>query len=142
MDGMREFGYIEARDFDLVYRSAEGALDVLPALAEETVRLKPDAIPAAAVSTAVPARKATAVIPIVCPALADAVHLGLIVSEARPGGNVTGIEPHVAGLPAKQMELVREIAPRAQQVGLLTNLRDPKAHPRRKNCKLRPRCWN
>jgi putative ABC transport system substrate-binding protein len=57
------------------------------------------------------------------------VHLGLIASEARPGGNVTGIKPYVAGLPAKQMELVREIAPGARQVGLLTNLQDPKAPP-------------
>jgi putative tryptophan/tyrosine transport system substrate-binding protein len=129
LDGLRELNYVEGRDFDLAYRSAEGVLDRLPELAEETVRLKPDVILAAAVSTAVPARKATAVIPIVCPALADAVHLGLIASEARPGGNVTGIEPYVAGLPAKQMELVREIAPGAQRVGLLTNLRDPKAPP-------------
>jgi putative tryptophan/tyrosine transport system substrate-binding protein len=129
LDGLRELNYVEGRDFDLAYRSAEGVLDRLPALAEETVRLKPDVILAAAVSTAVPARKATAVIPIVCPALADAVHLGLIASEARPGGNVTGIEPYVAGLPAKQIELVREIAPGAQRVGLLTNLRDPKAPP-------------
>jgi putative ABC transport system substrate-binding protein len=129
LDGMRELRYIEGRDFDFGYRSAEGVLDRLPALAEEIVRLKPNVILAAAVSAAVPARKATAVIPIVCPALADAVHLGLIVSEARPGGNVTGIEPYVAGLPAKQMELVREIAPGAQRVGLLTNLHDPKAPP-------------
>lgn len=126
---MRDLSYIEGRDFDMAYRSAEGVPDRLPALAEEVVRLKPDVILAAAVSTAVPARKATSVIPIVCPALADAVHLSLVVSEARPGGNVTGIEPYVAGLPAKQMELVREIAPGAQRVGLLTNLRDPKAPP-------------
>jgi putative ABC transport system substrate-binding protein len=71
------------------------------------------------------------VIPIVCPALADAVHLGLIASEARPGGNVTGIEPYVAGLPAKQMEFAREIAPGATRIGLLTNLQDPKAPPQR-----------
>ncbi|KWV51370.1 ABC transporter substrate-binding protein [Bradyrhizobium macuxiense] len=129
LDGMREFGYVEGRDFDMAYRSAEGVLDRLPALAEEIVRLKPDVILAAAVSSAVPARKATSAIPIVCPALADAVHLGLVASEARPGGNVTGIEPYVAGLPAKQMELVREVAPGAQRVGLLTNLRDPKAPP-------------
>jgi putative ABC transport system substrate-binding protein len=71
------------------------------------------------------------VIPIVCPAVADAVHLGLIASEARPGGNVTGIEPYVAGLPAKQMEFAREIAPGATRIGLLTNLQDPKAPPQR-----------
>jgi putative tryptophan/tyrosine transport system substrate-binding protein len=131
LDGMRDLGYIDGRDFDMVSRYAEGIQDRLPALAEEIVRLKPDVIVAAAVNAAVPARAATSAIPIVCPALADAVHLGLIASEARPGGNVTGIEPYVAGLPAKQMEFAREIAPGATRIGLLTNLQDPKAPPQR-----------
>jgi len=115
----------------MVSRYAEGIQDRLPALAEEIVGLKPDVIVAAAVNAAVPARAATSAIPIVCPALADAVHLGLIATEARPGGNVTGIEPYVAGLPAKQMEFAREIAPGATRIGLLTNLQDPKAPPQR-----------
>ena len=131
LDGMRDLGYIDGRDFDMVSRYAEGIQDRLPALAEEIVGLKPDVIVAAAVNAAVPARAATSAIPIVCPALADAVHLGLIASEARPGGNVTGIEPYVAGLPAKQMEFAREIAPGATRIGLLTNLQDPKAPPQR-----------
>ena len=131
LDGMRDLGYVDGRDFDMVARYAEGIQDKLPALAEEIVGLKPDVIVAAAVNAAVPARAATSVIPIVCPALADAVHLGLIASEARPGGNVTGIEPYVAGLPAKQMEFAREIAPGATRIGLLTNLGDPKAPPQR-----------
>jgi len=129
--GMRDFGYVDGRDFDLVPRYAEGFNERLPALAQEIVALKPAVIVAAAVNAAVPARAATSVIPIVCPALADAVHLGLIASEARPGGNITGIEPYVAGLPAKQMELAREIAPGARRIGLLTNLQDPKAPPQR-----------
>src|SRR5260370_22171232 len=65
----------------------------------------------------------------VCSAVAGAVHVGLIASEARRGGNVTGIEPYVAGLPAKQMELAREIVPGASRVALLTDLGDPKAPP-------------
>src|SRR5919198_2447555 len=129
--GMREFGHIEGRSFDMVYRFADGYQERLPALTEEVVRLKPDVILASAVAATVPARKATSTIPIVCPALADAVHLGLIASEARPGGNVTGIEPYVEGLPAKQMEFVREIKPGAARVGVLTNLPDPKAPPQR-----------
>jgi len=52
--------------------------------------------------------------------------LGLINSEARPGRNVTGIEPYIAGLPAKQIELARELVPR---MGLLTNDGDPKGSP-------------
>jgi putative tryptophan/tyrosine transport system substrate-binding protein len=124
LEGMRDLGYIDGRDFDMASRYAEGFADRLPALAEEIVRLKPDVIVAAAVNAAVPAHTATSVIPIVCPALADA-------SEARPGGNVTGIEPYVAGLPAKQMEFAREIVPGATRVGLLTNLQDQKARPQR-----------
>ena len=131
LDGMRELGYVDGRDFDMVSRYAEGFADRLSALAEEIVGLKPDVIVAAAVNAAVPAHTATSVIPIVCPALADAVHLGLITSEARPGGNVTGIEPYVAGLPAKQMEFAREIVPGATRIGLLTNLQDEKARPQR-----------
>jgi putative tryptophan/tyrosine transport system substrate-binding protein len=131
LDGMRDLGYVDGRDIDLVARYAEGFHDRLPALAQEIVALKPAVIMAAAVNAAVPARAATSLIPIVCPALANAVHLGLIASEARPGGNVTGIEPYVAGLPAKQVELALQIAPGARRIGLLTNLKDPKAPPQR-----------
>jgi putative ABC transport system substrate-binding protein len=125
--GMRELGYVEGRNFDMLYRFTDGYQERLPVLTEEVIRLKPDVILATAVISAVAARKATSTIPIVTPALADAVHLGLIASEARPGGNVTGIEPYVAGLPAKQIEFAREIVPGAGKIGLLTNLKDPKA---------------
>jgi putative ABC transport system substrate-binding protein len=117
------------RNFDIVYRFTDGYQDRLPALTEEVIRLKPDVILAPAIISAVAARKATSTIPIVSPALADAVHLGLIASEARPGGNVTGIEPYVAGLPAKQIQFAREVVPGASRIGLLTNLKDPKAPP-------------
>jgi putative ABC transport system substrate-binding protein len=53
----------------------------------------------------------------------------LIASDARPGGNVTGIEPYVSGLPAKQIELAREIVPGTSKIGILTDLTDPKAPP-------------
>ena len=131
LDGMRGFGYVDGRDFDFVPRYAEGFPDRLPRLAQEIIALKPAVIVAAAVNAAIAARDATKATPIVCAALADAVNLGLIVSEARPGGNVTGIEPYVAGLPAKQMQVVREIAPGARRIGLLTSLHDPKAPPQR-----------
>jgi putative tryptophan/tyrosine transport system substrate-binding protein len=129
LKGMRELGHVEGSDFDMLYRFSDGYGDRLPSLAEEVVRLKPDVILAAAIDTAVAVRKLTSTIPIVSGALADAVRLGLIASEARPGGNVTGIEPYVGGLPAKQMELAREVVPSASKIGLLTNLRDPKAPP-------------
>jgi putative ABC transport system substrate-binding protein len=127
LQGMREHGYVEGRQFDITYRFADGYIERLPALADELVRLNPNVILAPASGPAVAAKNATATIPIVTPALADAVHLGLIASDSRPGGNVTGITPYVAGLPAKQMELAREVVPGAARIGVLANLSDPKA---------------
>jgi putative tryptophan/tyrosine transport system substrate-binding protein len=128
LQGLQELGYVEGRDFQITYRSSEGYQDRLPALAEELVGLKPTVMIGAGLDAVVALRKVTQTIPIVSPTLADAVHLGLIAAEGRPGGNVTGIEPYVAGLPAKQMELAREIMPGASKI-LLTNLSDPKAPP-------------
>src|SRR5271169_1708485 len=127
LKGMLDLGFIQGRDFDIVYRYADGYAERLPALADELVSLNPNVILAPATGQAVAAKRATATIPIVTPALADAVHLGLVASEARPGGNVTGIAPYVPGLPAKQIELAREVVPGAGSIGVLANLTDAKA---------------
>jgi putative ABC transport system substrate-binding protein len=127
--GLQDLGYVLNRDLDIQARNAGGDWDRLPAIVEETVRLKPDVIYTFSTLEAVAARKVTSTIPIVCAVLADAVRLGLITSEARPGGNVTGIEPYVTGLPAKQIQVSQEIVPGASTVGLLTNSKDPKGAP-------------
>jgi putative ABC transport system substrate-binding protein len=128
LKGMQELGYVKGRDFAYAERGGNGIADAAR-VAEETIQLKPDIIIASSTLEAVAAKNATSTIPIICPALADAVHLGLVASEARPGGNVTGIEPYIGGLPAKQIELAREIVPGATKIGLLTNNLDPKGVP-------------
>ena len=90
LEGMRELGYTEGRDFDMVYRFADGDYDRMPTLAAELANLNPNVFIAPAAVQAVAIKKATTTIPIVVPALADAVGLGLVASEARPGGNLTG----------------------------------------------------
>src|SRR5262249_29477832 len=90
LEGMRELGYTEGRDFDLVFRFADGHNDRLPRLAAELVQLNPDIFFAGATAQAVVVKKITTTIPIVVAALADPVGLGLITSEAHPGGNFDG----------------------------------------------------
>ena len=130
-EGLRELGYDEGRNLDIVSRFADSRDERLPALAEELVRLKPALIVAPGVNAVVAVKNVTTTIPIVSWALADAVHLGLVASYAHPGGNVTGITPYVDGLPAKQLELARAVVPGAGKVGLLGNMNDPKAPPQR-----------
>ncbi len=69
---------------------------------------------------AVAARAVTQTVPIVCPLLADPIHLGLIASESRPGGNVTGLSFRIDGLVGKQLELA--LLPNAGRIGFLVNI--------------------
>src|SRR5262245_57038661 len=129
---MREFGYVEGRDFDMTYAMADFQSDRLPQVASELVERAPDVILAGATLEAAAAAKATAKIPIVVGALGDPELLGFAANDARPTGNVTGITPYLKGLPAKQLELAREVVPGATRIGLVDDVTDPKAHPQRK----------
>ena len=131
VNALRDHGYVEGRDIDIAYRFAEGFFDRLPALAQELVRLKPDAILAPTPVVALAARAATATIPIVSPLLENPVRLGLIASENRPGGNVTGLLRYVDGLAGKHVELARELIPGVTGIGLLVNVANVDTAPRR-----------
>jgi putative ABC transport system substrate-binding protein len=126
LDGMRELGYLEGREFDVVARLAESTSD-LPRAARDLVQLKPDVILATASANALAAKMATSTIPIVVPALGNPVSLGLIETYSHPGGNLTGIMPYVSGLPSKQLELAREIVPVALKIGIVNDPIDAKA---------------
>jgi putative ABC transport system substrate-binding protein len=97
----------------------------LPAMAEDLVRLKPNVIIAPITVAALAARKATTDIPIVGVSLADPVGIGLVLSEARPGTNVTGIRSWVEGLGGKQVSIALELLPKTKKIGLLSNIDSP-----------------
>jgi putative ABC transport system substrate-binding protein len=122
VQGLKEFGYVDGLNVNIVYRFAEGHLDRFPVLGAELVGLSPDVILAAVTPAAVATRALTKSIPIVCPLLADAINLGLIASEARPGGNVTGVSFRIEGLTSKQVELALQMIPDVVKIGYLVNV--------------------
>jgi len=124
MQGMREFGHVEGRDFDLADRYAEGHLERLSALADEVVRLKANLLVAGSMPALFAAQQASKTIPIIGVSLVDPVGLGLAASEARPGGQVTGTLSSIEGLPGKQLALAIEVIPNVSRVGLLINPRN------------------
>lgn len=119
--GMRELGYVEGKTYVADRRSADGDFSRLPALAAEIVRSRSDVIVAAGTASAVAAKQATSVIPIVIVGGADPVGAGLANSLARPGGNVTGTATQTTLAWGKLLELIRQLKPQAKHVAALWN---------------------
>ena len=119
--GLREHGYGEGQNIQFEFRSADGKLDFLRALADELVRLKVDIIVASQTPSVIAARQATSEIPIVMAPAGDPVATGLVSSLARPGGNITGLSGTSAELGAKTLELVREMLPSTRRVAVLAS---------------------
>ena len=119
-DRLASLGYVEGQNLSLELRFTEGRSEQLPVLAAELVRLKVDVIVTITTPAALAAKAATATIPIVMAGSADPVGLGLIASLARPGGNVTGVTNSPGGgFIAKQLQLLKEAAPRIVRVAVL-----------------------
>jgi len=118
--GLHDLGYVEGRNVMIEYRSAEGQLERVPALAAELVALKVAVIVAAAgTPIALAAKQATRMVPIVFIAAGDPVNSGLVASLARPGGNVTGLSSLAPDLIGKCMELLTQAVPKVSQVAFL-----------------------
>ena len=117
--GLRELGYVEGKNIVIEWRSAEGKLDRLPALAAELVRLKVDVIVTAGPPATRAAKEATITIPIVMAQDTDPVGNGFVASLARPGGNITGLSTLAPEISGKRLELLKEIVPRLSRVAVL-----------------------
>jgi putative ABC transport system substrate-binding protein len=122
--GLRDLGYVEGKNFVIEQRWAEGKYDRLSGLAAELARLKPDVLVTFGQKAAVAGKGATTTIPIVVPVSSDAVRTGLAATLSRPGGNITGSSFFGPELIGKRLELLKEIAPRITQAGLLLNPAD------------------
>jgi putative ABC transport system substrate-binding protein len=119
--GLRELGYVEGQNITIEYRYAERRPERLPALAAELVRLKVDVIVTGGPPAPEAAKQATSTIPIVFALSGDPVAEGLVASLARPGGNITGLTNIAAELVGKQLELLKEVAPKVTRVAILQN---------------------
>ena len=121
VDALRDLGYVDGRTIVLDRRSAEGDPSRLPALADELARSRPAVIVSMVTAASIAASRATKSIPIVMVAVGDPVAAGIVGSLARPGGNVTGTSSLSTAAIGKQIDIVKEILPRATRIAMLWN---------------------
>jgi putative ABC transport system substrate-binding protein len=121
VDAMRGLGYVQGRNLVFDELGTRQDASDLPAVVDEALARKPDVL-LAWESIALALRARTSTIPIVLTGSIDPVKAGLAQSLSRPGLNATGFSQLHDQLPAKHMELLREILPRLKRVGQLVDL--------------------
>jgi putative ABC transport system substrate-binding protein len=120
---LKKLGYEQGKNIHLDWRNLpdEGAAN---ATAKEFVRDRVDVIVAFENQTIRAAKAATTRIPVVFLHATDPVADGFVKNMARPEGNLTGFFG-VGDLPAKRLELFKEMVPKLRRVLVLIDNEDP-----------------
>ena len=122
---LEDLGYVEGKTVRIEWRFAAGKTELLPAMAQDLIRLKVDLIVTDATPSTIAAARATAVIPIVFAAAVEPITAGVVEAYGRPGGNVTGFALILSDLAGKRLELLKETFPKVSRVGVLWSPRNP-----------------
>ena len=130
--GLREHGWVEPRTIVIERRYADLRNEAALAAAEDLIRTGVEVIVVASTPAALAARQATRTVPIVMTVPADPVAVGLVVSLARPGGNVTGLSLVGTEVAGKQVELLKEVVPGLSSIAVLANPTNASHAPRAK----------
>ena len=120
---LRELGFAEGRNLVIEFRTAQGRIERLPELAADLARQNCDVLLAPETEANLAAiKQATRDTPIVMVAIDyDPVVTGHIASLAHPGSRITGMTHIQSELPAKRVELLKELLPSARRIAVLAD---------------------
>jgi len=126
--GLEKRGWSEGRNVRIDYRFAPASAQ-MQVLAKELVALQPDVILAHSTPVTAALQRESRTIPIVFAPAADPIGSGFVASLPRPGGNITGLSELASELDAKELEMLKEVLPRATRIGVLWNPTTPSHTP-------------
>jgi putative ABC transport system substrate-binding protein len=121
--GLRDHGYIEGQNIVIEHRMSKVSTEN-PALLADLLGRRIDILVTWTTPALKAAKQATSTIPIVGIS-GDPVQMGLIASIARPGGNLTGLAILSDELELKNLQLLKEAAPRINRVAIFSNPDNP-----------------
>jgi putative ABC transport system substrate-binding protein len=120
---LAELGFVEGRNLSIERRHGDDRLERMPAASAALGKLQCDAyFGGGAEANLAALTQATRDAPIIFVAVDfDPVLTGDVASLARPGGRVTGVTALQSELPAKRLELLRELLPGVGKVAVFAN---------------------
>jgi putative ABC transport system substrate-binding protein len=127
--GLSEMGYVEGQNVSIRYHWIADRYDALPAMVADLVQRRVDVILAIGPPAVIAAKAATQTTPIIFVTGADPLKFGFVSSFNKPGGNITGIWMVLTALAEKRLQLLHDLLPKAELIGLLVNPSSPVADP-------------
>jgi putative ABC transport system substrate-binding protein len=123
VQGLQQLGWSDGRNVRIDVRwGALGDSERNRQDAAELVALAPEVILTTTSPPTAALQSATRTIPIVFAMVVDPVGAGIVASQSRPGGNITGFMQFEYTLSGKWLELLKQIAPGVTRAAIL---RDP-----------------
>jgi putative tryptophan/tyrosine transport system substrate-binding protein len=122
LKALQQLGWTDGGNLRIDVRWPGSDLERGQKYAAELIALAPDVVLASTSPLIAALQQATRTVPIVFVNVVDPVGSGMVVSLARPGGNITGFIMFEYALAAKWLQLLKEIAPSVMRAGVL---RDP-----------------
>jgi putative ABC transport system substrate-binding protein len=123
-EGLKELGYKEKENIVLEMRDAKGQRGALKSMADALVGQRVDLIFTSGTRSTQAAMAATSSIPIVFRFPGNPQTVGLVKSNARPGGNVTGVAGFGLEMTEKRLETLQQIVPGVRRVHIYYDLND------------------
>jgi putative tryptophan/tyrosine transport system substrate-binding protein len=124
--GLHERGWIVGGNLLIEYRYYQGLSEQIPVLAAELAALGLELIVTGTTEPTLAVHAAAPTTPLVFASISDPVASHLVESLAHPGGSVTGVTTFVPeGFIGKQLQLLKELVPRASRIAVLINPQEP-----------------
>jgi len=118
---LKEKGWIPGQNLKIDYRITGGDTNLSEKYARELLALKPDVLYALTNTSMAALQAEHSKIPTVFALVSDPIGMHYVESFARPGGNVTGFTPFEPSLGGKWVDLIKEVAPNIEHIGIVYN---------------------
>ncbi len=121
-DGLSDAGYKDGSTMQVIFRTAEGNVSLMPRLVGEVLAEKVDYLVVSSSQGCAAAQKATTTVPVLCISVQDdPIKEGLTSTLTHGNGNLVGVHSYLHDGTAQQLGMLLKLKPGLRKLGVLFN---------------------